>query len=143
MPRVDAPSATGGGRGASAAGSRASPAAGIVGDRLLPMAARRLVLGSLSVVHPDAAATPIRRNETMACRMTSMGAAARRVPWRPSAIPVTWAERVRGAAGPMIQVARSRTVRGVLNFNHLYYFHVTAGAGGVKAAAERLGVTQP
>jgi len=31
----------------------------------------------------------------------------------------------------------------VLNFNHLYYFHVTAEEGSVKAAAERLGVTQP
>lgn len=31
----------------------------------------------------------------------------------------------------------------VLNFNHLYYFHVTASEGSVKAAAERLGVTQP
>jgi LysR family transcriptional activator of nhaA len=31
----------------------------------------------------------------------------------------------------------------VLNFNHLYYFHVTATEGSVKAAAERLGVTQP
>ncbi len=32
---------------------------------------------------------------------------------------------------------------GVLNFNHLYYFHVTAAEGSVKAAADRLGVTQP
>ncbi len=32
---------------------------------------------------------------------------------------------------------------GVLNFNHLYYFHVTASEGSVKAAADRLGVTQP
>jgi len=31
----------------------------------------------------------------------------------------------------------------VLNFNHLYYFHVTASEGSVKAAAEKLGVTQP
>jgi LysR family transcriptional activator of nhaA len=31
----------------------------------------------------------------------------------------------------------------VLNFNHLYYFHVTAAEGAVKSAAERLGVTQP
>ncbi len=31
----------------------------------------------------------------------------------------------------------------VLNFNHLYYFHVTAAEGSIKAAAERLGVTQP
>jgi DNA-binding transcriptional LysR family regulator len=31
----------------------------------------------------------------------------------------------------------------VLNFNHLYYFHVTASAGSIKAAADRLGVTQP
>lgn len=31
----------------------------------------------------------------------------------------------------------------MLNFNHLYYFHVTASEGSVKAAAERLGVTQP
>jgi LysR family transcriptional activator of nhaA len=31
----------------------------------------------------------------------------------------------------------------VLNFNHLYYFHVTASEGSVKAAADRLGVTQP
>ena len=31
----------------------------------------------------------------------------------------------------------------VLNFNHLYYFHLTAAEGSVKAAAERLGVTQP
>jgi LysR family transcriptional regulator, transcriptional activator of nhaA len=31
----------------------------------------------------------------------------------------------------------------VLNFNHLYYFHVTASEGAVKTAAERLGVTQP
>ena len=31
----------------------------------------------------------------------------------------------------------------MVNFNHLYYFHVTATEGSVKAAAERLGVTQP
>jgi LysR family transcriptional activator of nhaA len=31
----------------------------------------------------------------------------------------------------------------VLNFNHLYYFHLTASEGSVKAAADRLGVTQP
>lgn len=31
----------------------------------------------------------------------------------------------------------------MLNFNHLYYFHVTANQGSVKAAAEHLGVTQP
>jgi LysR family transcriptional activator of nhaA len=31
----------------------------------------------------------------------------------------------------------------VLNFNHLYYFHVTAVEGSVKVAADRLGVTQP
>jgi LysR family transcriptional regulator, transcriptional activator of nhaA len=31
----------------------------------------------------------------------------------------------------------------VLNFNHLYYFHVTAAEGSIKAAADRLGVTQP
>jgi LysR family transcriptional regulator, transcriptional activator of nhaA len=31
----------------------------------------------------------------------------------------------------------------VLNFNHLYYFHVTALEGSVKGAADRLGVTQP
>ncbi len=31
----------------------------------------------------------------------------------------------------------------MLNFNHLYYFHVTASEGSVKAASERLGVTQP
>lgn len=31
----------------------------------------------------------------------------------------------------------------MLNFNHLYYFHVTAAEGSVKAAADRLGVTQP
>jgi LysR family transcriptional activator of nhaA len=31
----------------------------------------------------------------------------------------------------------------VLNFNHLYYFHVTASEGSVKGAADRLGVTQP
>jgi LysR family transcriptional activator of nhaA len=31
----------------------------------------------------------------------------------------------------------------VLNFNHLYYFHVTAQEGSVRAAAERLGITQP
>src|SRR5437868_8800784 len=30
-----------------------------------------------------------------------------------------------------------------MNFNHLYYFHVTAAEGSVKSAAERLGVTQP
>lgn len=35
------------------------------------------------------------------------------------------------------------TSSGVLNFNHLYYFHVTATEGAVKAAAEKLGVTQP
>ena len=33
--------------------------------------------------------------------------------------------------------------RRVLNFNHLYYFHITALEGSVKAAADRLGVTQP
>jgi LysR family transcriptional regulator, transcriptional activator of nhaA len=31
----------------------------------------------------------------------------------------------------------------LLNFNHLYYFHVTASEGSIKAAADRLGVTQP
>jgi LysR family transcriptional activator of nhaA len=31
----------------------------------------------------------------------------------------------------------------VLNFNHLYYFHITALEGSVKAAADKLGVTQP
>jgi len=31
----------------------------------------------------------------------------------------------------------------VLNFNHLYYFHVTASEGSIKAASDRLGVTQP
>lgn len=31
----------------------------------------------------------------------------------------------------------------MLNFNHLYYFHVIALEGSVKAAADRLGVTQP
>lgn len=31
----------------------------------------------------------------------------------------------------------------MLNFNHLYYFHVTATEGSIKAASERLGVTQP
>ncbi len=31
----------------------------------------------------------------------------------------------------------------MLNFNHLYYFHVTATEGSVKGAADRLGVTQP
>lgn len=31
----------------------------------------------------------------------------------------------------------------VLNFNHLYYFHVAAAEGSVKGAAERLRVTQP
>jgi LysR family transcriptional regulator, transcriptional activator of nhaA len=31
----------------------------------------------------------------------------------------------------------------VLNFNHLYYFHVTAAEGSIKGAADRLGVTQP
>lgn len=30
----------------------------------------------------------------------------------------------------------------MLNFNHLYYFHVTAEVGSVKAAAERLGIAQ-
>jgi len=31
----------------------------------------------------------------------------------------------------------------LLNFNHVYYFYVTATEGSIKAAAERLGVTQP
>jgi LysR family transcriptional activator of nhaA len=31
----------------------------------------------------------------------------------------------------------------LLNFNHLYYFHVVATEGSIKAAADRLGVTQP
>lgn len=31
----------------------------------------------------------------------------------------------------------------MLNFNHLYYFHVIATEGSIKAAADRLGVTQP
>lgn len=31
----------------------------------------------------------------------------------------------------------------MLNFNHLYYFHIVAVEGSVKAAADRLGVTQP
>jgi LysR family transcriptional regulator, transcriptional activator of nhaA len=34
-------------------------------------------------------------------------------------------------------------VGAVINFNHLYYFHVTASEGSIKAAAEKLGVTQP
>lgn len=34
------------------------------------------------------------------------------------------------------------SVRLVLNFNHLYYFHVTALEGSVKSAADRLGITQ-
>lgn len=32
---------------------------------------------------------------------------------------------------------------GMLNFNHLYYFHVVASEGSVARASERLGVTQP
>lgn len=32
---------------------------------------------------------------------------------------------------------------GVLNYNHLYYFHVAAEEGSVGAAAAKLGVTQP
>lgn len=31
----------------------------------------------------------------------------------------------------------------MLNFNHLYYFHITALEGSIKGAADRLGVTQP
>lgn len=31
----------------------------------------------------------------------------------------------------------------MLNFNHVYYFHVTALEGSIKQAASRLGVTQP
>jgi len=31
----------------------------------------------------------------------------------------------------------------MLNFNHLYYFHIAATEGSVKGASERLGVTQP
>ncbi|MDB4954377.1 MAG: transcriptional regulator, LysR family [Myxococcales bacterium] len=31
----------------------------------------------------------------------------------------------------------------MINYNHLYYFHVAASEGSVAAAAERLGVTQP
>ena len=31
----------------------------------------------------------------------------------------------------------------VLNFNHLYYFHVVATVGSIKSAADKLGVTQP
>jgi hypothetical protein len=31
----------------------------------------------------------------------------------------------------------------VLNYNHLYYFYVVASERSVKAAADRLGVTQP
>jgi LysR family transcriptional regulator, transcriptional activator of nhaA len=31
----------------------------------------------------------------------------------------------------------------LLNFNHLYYFHVSASEGSLARAAERLGVTQP
>src|SRR5690242_12438938 len=31
----------------------------------------------------------------------------------------------------------------MLNYNHLYYFHVVAAEGSVARAAERLGVTQP
>jgi LysR family transcriptional activator of nhaA len=41
-------------------------------------------------------------------------------------------------APPLLHRART-----VLNFNHLYYFHVVAAEGSVKAAAEQLGVTQP
>jgi LysR family transcriptional activator of nhaA len=39
---------------------------------------------------------------------------------------------------------RGGTLAAVLmNFNHLYYFHVVASEGSVKGAADRLGVTQP
>lgn len=31
----------------------------------------------------------------------------------------------------------------MLNFNHLYYFHIVATLGSIKAAADKLGVTQP
>ena len=31
----------------------------------------------------------------------------------------------------------------MLNYNHLYYFYVVASERSVKAAADRLGVTQP
>src|SRR5690606_23757307 len=31
----------------------------------------------------------------------------------------------------------------LLNFNHLYYFYVTAREGSISAAATKLGVTQP
>jgi DNA-binding transcriptional LysR family regulator len=31
----------------------------------------------------------------------------------------------------------------MLDYNHLYYFHVAATAGSVANAAQRLGVTQP
>ena len=31
----------------------------------------------------------------------------------------------------------------MLNYNHLYYFHIAASEGSLAAAAERLGVTQP
>ena len=31
----------------------------------------------------------------------------------------------------------------MLNYNHLYYFHVAATEGSVAGAAEKLGVTQP
>jgi len=37
----------------------------------------------------------------------------------------------------------NRTPGKVLNYNHLHYFHIAATAGSVKAAAEKLGVTQP
>jgi len=40
-------------------------------------------------------------------------------------------------------VRQTVTLRRVLNFNHLYYFHIVALEGSVKAAAERLGITQP
>lgn len=38
---------------------------------------------------------------------------------------------------------RTSLLGAVLNFNHLYYFHVTASEGSIKAASDRLGVTQP
>lgn len=38
---------------------------------------------------------------------------------------------------------RARRAPDILNYNHLFYFHVAAAEGSVARAAERLGVTQP
>jgi LysR family transcriptional regulator, transcriptional activator of nhaA len=48
-----------------------------------------------------------------------------------------------GRAAPSSRASHAREGKPMLNYNHLYYFHVAASEGSVAAAAARMGVTQP